>query len=144
MGWRTDWLYGLVFREIERIWARARKEGADGRFGPAPDFLVVRQYAGANWIEPECAPPVLREWVYSGGELEPRPPTDSDKPAPLVRRGMFWDVGAVRFHIAPDRKRVVLTFQIGPLYGRGHAFRVGGQGKTSVLERDPDSRAWIS
>lgn len=143
MGWRTDWLYRLVFAEVARVWARAQKEG-EGRYGPPPDFLLIQQRADADWDQAQCLGPVLREWMYGGADFEPRSPMDADAVPPATRRGMFYDRGCVQFHITADRKKVLFTFQIGPLYGQGMVFRVRGQGKCGAIDQHPDAHGWIS
>ena len=40
MGWQSDWLYNLIFDEVERIWKRALRDGR-GQFGPAPTVFVI-------------------------------------------------------------------------------------------------------
>lgn len=43
MGWKTDWLYQLVFEQFELAWDKAQQEG-EGRFGPASARIVVSQF----------------------------------------------------------------------------------------------------
>ena len=61
---------------------------------------------------------------------------------------MFWDRGWFCFHIAPDRKRVVITYVVGPRYARGLVLKVEGQGESGNdrgrLIPDPDANSWIS
>jgi hypothetical protein len=148
MGWKTDWLYGLIFAEVESLWSKVQSE-ADRRHDPdeqAPDFLVVRESGHADWDDPSCKPPVLREWVYDGRRFAAQPPSSFLEPlAQPPRRGMFWDRGWFCFHIAPDRERVLITYVVGPRYGRGYVLRVEGQGpEQGRLVPDPEANSWIS
>jgi hypothetical protein len=144
MGWRNDWLYGLIFDEVARVWTRALKESTSPIMGSPPDYLLVREHGSADWEHVACLPPVLREWTYTGEAFEPRPLSDTDELPPPTRRDAFYSYGIVQYHIRPDRKKVLFTFVLGPLYGRGNVFRVFGQGKRGMLTGDPDSNAWVS
>jgi hypothetical protein len=125
MGWQSDWLYQLVFAEVGRVWA----DIADGsEFGPPPIALVVREMAEADWDGPHCAGEVRRQWLYRGGEPEPVPPQGESGADVGARRGMFYERGTVAFHVAPDRRRVLFTFTLGPRFGRGLILGVEGQG----------------
>jgi hypothetical protein len=144
MGWRTDWLYQLLFREVMRIWTRAQKEGETALMGPAPDFLLIQQCADADWENALCRTPVLREWIFRGTTIEAQPLSDSQSTPRPVRRKAFFDYGIVCFHVTTDRKRVLWTYQLGPLYGRDEVLRVRGQGKRGSLERVLGSICWTS
>src|SRR5262245_35997634 len=72
MGWRTDWLYHRIFDEVAQLWKRAQREGR-GKFGPAPDSLVVRERSGADWEQVLCLAGVVRAWAYQGAEFDELP-----------------------------------------------------------------------
>lgn len=56
MGWKTDWLYSLIFAEVHRLWDCARREsermGSD--FGPAPGALIISEYSDGNFTNATC------------------------------------------------------------------------------------------
>jgi hypothetical protein len=55
---------------------------------------------------------------------------------------MFYEQGLVEFCVAADRQRVLVTYTIGPRYGRGTAFVVVGQGARGRLVQDGEF--WVS
>lgn len=132
MGWRTDWLYGLIFHEVQRVWRRAIREGR-GKFGPAPSQLLIKEMSDADWELMRSKGRELRKWCYSGGTPEPLPVEDETTESLGEQVGMFYEKGDVRFFIASDRKRVLLTYTLGPRYGRGMAFAIEGQGAKGRL-----------
>jgi hypothetical protein len=146
--WRTDWLYQLIFDEVARIWTRAIRESTSAIMGPPPDFLLIRECGDADWERVLCRPPILREWTYRGTAFELRASSDAEPLPPLTQQDAFYNYGDVRFHIRPDRKKVVFEYVLGPLYGRGIVHRVVGQGRRGKmrgwLAGDPDSMSWIS
>jgi hypothetical protein len=144
MGWKTDWLYSLLFRQVEQIWKRVRREAARDPelFGPAPASLCVQECREMDWEQVYCLPPVLREWTCSGVGMEERPPGELPQPVRTDPDGSFYRTGLVQFHIAPDRKRVGMVYVLGPHYGRGGVYRVCGQGSTGRLIAGPNG--WIS
>jgi hypothetical protein len=138
-GWRTDWLYRLVFKEVAAVWEKVRSEGRS--LGTPPDWLCVQELRRADWENLRCLGPVRRAWSFRSGGLSPLPPEGVD-PDCGEPRGMFYQVGRVRFHIA-DRKRLVFEYTVGPRYGRGVFFRVAGQGKRGRLHLD-GPLMWVS
>jgi hypothetical protein len=62
MGWQSDWLYQLIFDEVEKVWKRAKKEG-EGRFGPAPVDLLISEMLEADWEESRCRGNAHRQWT---------------------------------------------------------------------------------
>lgn len=101
--------------------------------GPPPTALVVREMAEADWDCPNCVGSVLRQWLYRGGEPELLPLHDRADTDVGELRGQFYERGMVAFHVAPDRRRVLFTFGVGPRYGRGLILRVEGQGSDGRL-----------
>lgn len=132
MGWQTDWLYDLIFHEVERVWRRALREGR-GKFGPAPSQFLIKEMCEADWESMRCKGEEHRKWRYSGGSPEHLPAEDETRESLGEQRGMFYEKGEIRFHVAPDRKRVLLTYTLGPRYGRGMALAVQGQGAKGKL-----------
>ena len=141
MGSRSDWLYRLIFEEAARVWDEVVRHAL--RTGqPAPEYLLIRETAGARWDTGWCAGEVRRSWRYRNGHLEPcradENPVESD-----VVHGHLYDVGAFAFHIAADRKRVLINYMLGPRYGRGNTYGVRGQGARGRLV-DGEGAGWIS
>jgi hypothetical protein len=142
MGWQSDWLYQLIFHEVERVWRVAVKEGA-GRLGPAPTILQVSEMDEADWVHAWCRGVVLRRWTLQGGKPESLT-LDQQGDADLgERRGMFYERSAASFCIDSDRKRVLFTYTLGPRYGRGMVFDVMGQGTKGKL-RPNGGPMWVS
>jgi hypothetical protein len=139
MGRQSDWLYELIFDEVEKVWEQANKEGA-GRFGPAPSDLLISEMHDADWEESRCRGNPDRQWTYQGGQsLSPAEVSAIDVGE---RRGMFYERGVVAFCIDSDRKRLVFSYILGPRYGRGMTFVVIGQGAKGRLS--PSGICWVS
>jgi hypothetical protein len=146
MGWKSDWLYNLIFREVETLWERARREARDSPelFGPGPTALLVDECSGMDWDQVYCLKPDTRHWVYDGEAFQPSADGQRWEPDLTTPRHAFFRIGSVRFHVAPDRKRVGLAIILGPLYGRGFVFTVHGQGRTARLVKDQHANWWAS
>jgi hypothetical protein len=142
MGWQTDWLYQLVFDEVERVWQRAIKDGV-ARFGPAPKCLVISEMLEADWEESRCRGVANRQWTYQGGHPKLLSPCEGNATEFGEQRGMFYELGVVTFCIDADRKRLVFSYTLGPRYGRAMTFTVIGQGKNGRLA-PADGRLWVS
>src|SRR4030095_1932277 len=99
MGWQSDWLYQRVFQEVALLWDRIQREGAEGRWGAAPDALRVEERASAKWTHPSGTGAIRRVWIYNAGG-----PQLLSEPAPEYhageRRESFWQFGLVWFHVA--------------------------------------------
>jgi hypothetical protein len=142
MGWKSDWLYRLVFNYLELAWTTAQRDG-ESRFGPAPTLLRVTEFFADNdgqQFPSLCQP--RRCWVYNGlewrAEKMPEPyPVNS-----VV--GMFYIEARGGFFISADRKMVVIEYRFGPRYGRGGVFVVQGQGTRASLLPEQDSIGWVS
>lgn len=143
MRWKSDWLYNLVFNEVERLWTQVQKEGT-GKFGFAPERFYVQQFENADWQELNCLPPIIRSWIFDG--LVPTLLSNSSKPLAIdqTSRGMFFVSGTVHFHISNNRKEILWTYRLGRRYGRGMVFSVEGQGKASSLQRNASFGEWVS
>lgn len=151
MRWEKDWLYGLIFDKVRRLWVTTVEEGK-GPYGPAPDHLVISQYADVagtpETVRPGETPsklltttfrgPIVRTWRFddTGPRLQAVPPAPTRQPRAV--RGIFHDVGSVTFAISTSRKLVGFTYWVGPRYGRHGAFAVKGQGNRARLEQHPD------
>jgi len=132
MAWQSDWLYQLIFDEVRRVWQRASKEGA-GQFGPAPTSFLITEMSEADWETVRCGGAGHRQWIYQGSQFEPTPLAEGTETDLGERRGIFYERGAVAFHIDSGRKRVLFTYNLGPRYGRGFVFEVIGQGAKGTL-----------
>jgi hypothetical protein len=141
MGWQSDWLYQLVFAEVERVWHSATRDG-DSEFGPAPEALLVRESAEADWGQVRCCGPARRQWTFRGGPPEQLVGGVPEAADLGERRGMFYRRGLVEFCVATDRQQVLLTYTLGPRYGRGVVLAVSGQGASGRLT--PGGVSWKS
>lgn len=146
MGWKTDWLYSLIFAEVHRLWDRARREsermGSD--FGPAPRALIISEYSDGNFTNAACRGLRKRQWRYSGDEqpvlIDPDDPDISH--VSETSDQMFFSEGQVRFSISADRKSLIFEYALGPRYGCGQVFHVHGQGKHGRLGQAEHSISW--
>jgi len=148
MGWKSDWLYGLIFSEVEALWKRALQEWKTSRDnykqpGDPPACFVVQQCANGDWQFPDYGDPVIRQWQYEGTDFRLLTSNDLRLPEVAHNNRMFWRVGQVRFHIAASRKHVIFSYVIGPRYCRGSIFQVVGQGKRGKL-KPAAGPGWIS
>ena len=142
MDWKSDWLYALVFRIVECVWKQAQSDGS-GEYGPPPDYFVVQETAAGNWERSVCRAPVVRQWIYRGEAFElcgPDNPLPNDE---VEYRGMFYSRASFSFHIDSDRKRLLIDYVLGMRYGRGHSYRIVGEGEAARLEPG-EGLAWIS
>src|SRR5262245_52015040 len=111
MGWRSDWLYQVIFDEVEKVWKRAAKDGA-GHFGPPPTGFVIREMLEADWEHIRCGGDVRRQWTYQGGRPEPAACVADDTDLG-EQRGIFYERGVVEFFIDANRKRVLFSYILG-------------------------------
>lgn len=142
MGWRSDWLYHLLFREIERVWNMTRRED-QGRYGPAPARFFIEQYSDYTTNILLCSGTLLRVWSFDGSEFTLRS-RDTRLTYDYTVGGMFYHDGIIQFHILTTRKQIIWNSWFGPLYARGMAFRVIGQGKSATLQKDSSFVQWVS
>jgi hypothetical protein len=110
-----------------------QRESAPGKphsqcVGCPPDYLRIEECDGEAWDKAECPGAARRVWIFADGELKFQRLAPPEQPDAAQRRGMFYKVGHVQFHIASDRKRLVLTYCVGPRYARGMVLQVVGQG----------------
>ncbi len=138
MGWKSDWLYKRIFNEVVNLWTRALRQGT-GRFGPPPSALVIIEMRSADWENATFRGEARRQWVYQGGEPEPVAELTGGGEV----RGMFYERGTIAFRIDGNRKRVLLTYVLGPRYGMGAILRVVGQGAKGRLAAG-EGPGWIS
>lgn len=142
MGWKSDWLYQLIFKQYELAWAKAQRDG-EGHFGPASARLRVCQLPEIDLSSvPLCRGEATRCWLYDGtGWIID---DSSVPPAEPTLQGMFFSEARGRFAISEDRKSLVIEFSFGPRYGRGFQYMVRGQGPSAVLAVDPNGTSWCS
>ncbi|BCM90305.1 hypothetical protein IAD21_02156 [Abditibacteriota bacterium] len=159
MRWKTNWLYQLIFHDVEQIWELAVRDG-EGPYGPGPDYLTVSQFAN-SYVSPyskeekvaqgEGDAPVklsagalLKQWRFDALGLRVKVESDTALRGNTPIRGMFYEVGRVDFIISADRKVVDISYIVGPRYGRGRVFSVVGQGKSGHLVPQEGSVWWVS
>src|SRR5262249_51269200 len=94
MGWQSDWLYQLIFEEVEKVWKRAKEEGV-GQFGPPPSAFRISEMSDGIWEQVQCRGDARRRWLYQGGDPEP----GVDGTDVGEQRGMFYERGIVEFFI---------------------------------------------
>ena len=87
----------------------------------------------ADWEVLRCRGDIQRQWRFGGTEPEVLPVDPEGDAGVGEQRGMFYERGDIQFHIASGRRRVLLTYSIGPRYGRGMELAVHGQGKKGKL-----------
>jgi hypothetical protein len=141
MGWRSDWLYEIIFDEVRKVWERAKKEGA-GQFGPPPTPFFLSETVDGDWQLVRCSGAVRRQWLYQDDGPEPIAHASDDMDHG-ERPGMFYGRGIVTFFIDCDRKRVLFTYTLGPRYSRGMIFHVVGQGARGRLTPGAGT-GWVS
>ncbi|RYX82903.1 hypothetical protein EON83_17500 [bacterium] len=161
MEWKTDWLFQLIVRDVEKIWQQALEESTRSTTSLAPDYLLLCQYADVL-VQPysEIAPevddrsllnaslvsPLIKQWKFdqSGVTIHNESHPDSRKRNPV--RGMFYQEGVFNFGFTPDRKLLYTSYTLGPRYGRGQVFKVQGQGqgRGGRLELHSGFRMWMS
>ena len=141
MGWQSDWLYRLIFREIENVRAAANRQ--DAKNGLPPTVYYILEYSDADWEKVTHLGTVKRSWILK--KDEPLAETDATfTPGDDAEiDGMFFNKAAIAFHISSDRKRVTFEYFLGPLYARGRILAVHGQGNRAKLI-STDGREWIA
>jgi hypothetical protein len=160
MGWKTDWLYKCIFQHPEKFWKNAQKlqeETVPRWMSPddrkPPDYLLITQYPPFI-VEPDTQTssfslsarfvgPPIRHWIYDGNGLRPSASLEGN-PDLKITYGMHYKVGCFYFSISEDRKRVLLRYMMGPLFGEHKVYSVIGQGKHGRLDADPAFTGWIS
>ncbi|MES2462149.1 MAG: hypothetical protein V4671_16310 [Armatimonadota bacterium] len=162
MGWKTDWLYILVFGLVHDLWAETNhfaEQMTEQNRLQAPqanlDALRVYQCEEADLTKGFCQKPILHEWVYDGSVFTEGVPEEARRqkqqhnshpfavlPTSQEIRGTLFTEGMVWFYITVDRKHVLFTYQVGPRFGRRMKYRVEGQEQSGrlALER----HCWIS
>jgi hypothetical protein len=140
MGWRTDWLYRLVFYELTEQWHRAQTAASERPHADErPDHMLVQQCDRVDVERALCIVPVRRTWsldangVRESGALPLPLDVDGPSPSHAEAPGLFYRQARARFHLTSDRRRVVVTTVFGPRYGRGLVFSVHGQGRRGRL-----------
>jgi hypothetical protein len=147
MGWKTDWLYRLLFSEVARLWNRASKEAASSPEGEesSPEAFLIREFTQGDTRNSRCLPPVRRQWIYRGESFEEITNADAYKHTnDETIRGMFFTTSSIAFHITPDRKQVIFLYALGPRYGKGRVYLVHHQGSQGSLIPDQNAIGWIA
>lgn len=138
MGWRTDWLYQLIFAEIETVWNEAQKSAKHLNDIP-PIYFRVNQWSELG--SDSCR--LVRQWIFNEEGIQPYVHIE---PLPQNPGKHFYLVGSFNFDIFSDRKRVHLDFVVGPRYGRGIVYAVVGQGNRGKFKGklNPNQLLWLS
>lgn len=148
MRWHKDWLYNQIFELIGDIWESTNRYTRQNSVRQPMDSLWIQQCGEADIAHAFCLRPILREWRFDGETFQIRKNQSSLSVLLPSRsaniRGMLFDQGVIRFYISPDRKRVVFTYQLGPLFGRGIVYSVVGQGPKGKLSIEPNVPGWVS
>ena len=141
VDWSEDWLYPLIFQEVERVW----REWCGSR---TQDSDVAAYVVAAEWSSragARCSGEVVRAWMRDAAGLREITVSDYrqhkqklDPPKPINPFIL------VQFNIDLDRHLVAFGETYGPLAGTGWCYRVHGKGPQASLEVDPSSDIWIS
>jgi hypothetical protein len=130
--WKADWLYALIFKEIDQ-WCSC---------GEPDCYSLIEEYADDDGSE--CTGAMLRAWKREQQAMNEITLQDL-LTLKHHRRDEFrlsYEC-LVKFHIRPDRQRVVWgwysPFRIG---GSGGRYRVVGQMNNAVLKSE--GGGWIS
>jgi hypothetical protein len=138
MDWKSDWLYKLIFQEVEETWnngCRRSKNPAHWR------YVLVEEWTSADGVM--CDGRVVRTWVRDENGLSKISLLAHAK-RKLHARGLMFPFIILLFHIPEDRKRVVLGRIRGSLDGFGSRYLVQGEGEQARLVTDPEAGFWQS
>ena len=139
MGWQSDWLYQLIFKNIQQHWEQALMDGK--LIGPAPDYCIVSQFADLksvpyqdSYLMATSKGPVIKRWRLDRTGIHRITEADEKQlTIPYEGRGAFYRIGKISFCISCDRKIVAIKCNFGPRYGTSRVYKVQGQGKNSQL-----------
>jgi hypothetical protein len=157
MSEETDSIHVRIFALIREAWDEVLSlvDGINQREGEeaekAPESFLVGEYENAilndDWNR--VADPLLRVWLFDGISFIEQ---DIESGISSVLRAeqtvanttsCCHTQGRVAFHITPNREQVLLTFFLGPRYGRGTVYHVLGQNQDVELVPIPLS-GWVS
>lgn len=142
MGWKSDWLYAVVFKMADAVVDKARND-ARQLAKASPITWVLAEYSQADWNFPVCGGPVMRTWTKSQCDWQETPEILDVAPPRSKLADFCYPTALISFHVAEDRKRVVLNYSVGPRYAGGRIYRVSGQGIRGKLT-PADGPSWIS
>jgi len=130
--WKTDWLYALIFRELDD-WCKC--------FEPDEYYLIEERDTDDGSV---CTGAIIRAWRRNLQGIEEI--TLQEHLNLTKRRGEIIRFGAeylARFHIHADRQRVVYGWSTNYLVGGdGGRYRVVGSPEDATLEYE--GGGWIS
>ena len=147
MGWKSDWLYQIIFQQAQQLWHQTHtsREEPVPQITP-PDYFLISEYASFRVVPYQDSPRLrdaklgdepVRYWSYNDEGL--RRIAAPESPADLREsRGMYHKVGRIIFSIHTDRKLVFLGYGMGPRFARSGVYEVHGQGKTGSLSPAAD------
>lgn len=134
MDWNKDWLYRLIFKEVETFWNKFAARSVEQ--------IHIAEYPDAELQKSYCKGMAMRHWVYSGANVT-AVTFDAAKPEtiPDIMR-QYKKVGALSFHITPDRQHVVWNYMVGYFNEGGYTYRVVDQGEQARLEFAENLGTW--
>jgi hypothetical protein len=135
--WHSDWLYQLVFREVEDAWKWCRRVPNS----KAWQYVLVEEWSAAR--DSMCSGRLVRAWVRDSDGLR-EISLEEHKQHKRKIHSRIYPFVIVSFHIRPDRRKVVLGRREANTAGRGCGYLVEGEGETARLVRDPAAGFWIS
>lgn len=145
MGWQSDWLYQLIFNNIQQHWEQVLKDVQCG-LGPAPDYCLVSEFGSfksVTWqdslLMASSSGSVIKRWKLDGTGIQfITEAIQKELTIPHEECGAFYRVGQISFCISNDRKIVSIECNFGPRYGTSRVYKVEGQGKNGQLFGHPD------
>lgn len=133
--WRTDWLYGLVFRDADTSWAMCQPDTEYWQ------YVLICEWSEANG--PDCCGKPLRAWRRDADGLTDISIVEYERLVRTIQNRLYPFI-LVDFHISNDRKQVVLSHQEANTAGGGNRYVVQGKGEHAKLVEDPAAGFWIS
>ena len=130
--WRSDWLYALIFKEID-YWCSCSDPNC---------YVLIEEYASDDGSE--CTGSVIRAWVsdkHGMNEITLQEHWEHEK----LRRGQgrfTCQYVLACFHVRPDRERFVFGWNEFPIGGNDGRYRVVGQMENAIIEIE--GGYWIS
>ncbi|WP_442510490.1 hypothetical protein SH528x_002115 [Novipirellula sp. SH528] len=143
MGWSTDWLYTLLLDRARETWIEAQS-AAKQRGEPVPNYLVATEHPSFNEQFTMAFGDPIRIWTslddfssLADSSVLPK------KSLPVDSSRSIFAIPLFAFHIAGDRKRVLISRHIGGRYGNGGWHDVIGQGNRGTLT-NAGHAGWIA
>ncbi len=135
--WQSDWLYALVLGEAGRYWSWCKPDPTSGGWR----YVLIEEWS--SYSRASCRGKMFRAWIRDADGLR-EITLDEYKQYKRTNRSGSYPYVLVRFHILPDRDRVVLGMHTGNRSGRGARYLVEGEGDEAKLTIDPTGGIWMS